>query len=137
MELKRIKTVRFDALVKASGTPEQVTLWTAPEENKAFMKSVGAHRVVTVVQHNVSTAKDYGLVGFVPRPNAMFLVFPRPLPYAEETKVIGIKYDAIAESEPVGPIFKPKGNRKPGIPMQEKPASRERKISRELTNRRK
>jgi hypothetical protein len=91
MNVKQIKTVRFDVLLKQSGKPEQVTLWTRPEEDRDFMKAVHAGRVITLFQHNVGTKKDFGVVGFSPEKNAAFLVFPKTLEPDEGTRVIGIK----------------------------------------------
>jgi hypothetical protein len=119
MREKERKSVRFDALVKKSGQPEQATLWTKPDEDRDFMKAVKGGRVVTVTQHNVGTKKDFGVVGFHPEKNAAYLVFPKTLEPDEETKVIGIKYERVAPGTPRGPIFKPKKQGVPGIPMRE------------------
>jgi hypothetical protein len=115
------KTVRFDVLVKGSGQPEQVTLWTKPEADREFMKAVNAGQVVTVIQHNVGTKKDYGVVGFSAEKNAAYLVFPKTLEPEEGTKVIGIKYERVAAEKPKGPIYKPVKQGSPGIPMRERP----------------
>ena len=120
MKVKEVKTVRFDALVKVAGKPEQVTLWTKPEEDREFMKAVKARRVVTVIQRNVGTKKDYGLVGFFEEKNATFLVFPKSMKEPDGTKVVGIKYERVTSQEPKGELFKPKKGNKPGVPMREK-----------------
>jgi hypothetical protein len=121
VKVKEKKTVRFARLVEECGQPEQVTLWTAPEENRDFTKAVKENRVVTVIHHNVGSKVDYGLVGFVKQPLASFLVFPKTLGYPAETKIIGIKYEQIAESKPKGPLFKSRAEKLPGIQMREKP----------------
>lgn len=113
------KTARFDALVQSSGQPEAVTLWTKPEDDKAFMRAVREHRVLTLVQGNVGARKDFGLVGFTKQKNASYLVFPNRLALPPETKVVGIKYERLAATHPKGPVFKPARRRKPGIPMRE------------------
>lgn len=118
---KKGRTVRFDALVKESGEPEQVTLWTKPEADRDFMKAVKSGRVLTLVQRNVGTKKDYGVIGFSREKNAAYLIFPKPLEPKENTRVIGIKYENIAAEKPKGPIYKPKKQAAPGIPMQERP----------------
>jgi hypothetical protein len=134
MEVKPKKVVRFDALVKLSGQAQQVTLWVKPQEDREFMRAVKQNRVVTVVQRNVGTKKDYGLVGFFQRPKAGYLVFPKALPYPAETKVVGIKYARVAERETGGPVYKTRRERDPGIPMREAPSKRQapaRKLRRE------
>ena len=124
MEVKQKTTVRFDALVKTSGQPEQVTLWTKPEQDRDFMAAVKGRRVVTVMQNNVGTKKDFGLVGFFPRKNAAFLVFPKALNKQDETKVIGIKYERLAEPALKGPLYQRTAPRPPGIPLRKSQSSR-------------
>ena len=113
--------MRFDALVKSSGQPELVTLWTKPEEDAEFMKAVKQNRAATIFQANVGTKKDFGVVGLETKKNASYMVFPKKIPNPEGTKIIGIKYERIAESQPKGAVFKPKRKSSPGIPMREKP----------------
>jgi hypothetical protein len=73
-----------------------------------------------VIHQNVGTKADYGLVGFVKKLLANFLVFPKPLGYPAETKIVGIKYEQITEGKPKGPLFKVRKNIKPGVSMREK-----------------
>ena len=72
------KECRFNELVKESGHPEVVTLWTKPQQDPGFMRAVRENRVLTVVHQRPK--KDYGLIGFQLQPLAAYLVFPRPLP---------------------------------------------------------
>src|SRR6185436_9594835 len=108
MDIKPLKTVRFTKLVEEPGEPVPVTLWTEPEEDRDFAKAMREGRVLTVVQRNVGARADYGLVGFFKEPLAMYLLFPKKLAHPEETKVIGIKYEQLAETKPKGPLHKPK-----------------------------
>ena len=98
MKLKEKKTVRFAVLVEAAGQPEYATLWTKPEQDRDFTRAVKESRVVTLIQRNVGTRKDYGLIGFYPQENAGFLVFPRRIEQPPETKVVGIKYEMLSSS---------------------------------------
>ena len=125
MEVKPKKTIRFDALVKTAGQPIQVTLWTKPEDDLDFMRAVKEKRVVTVIQHNIGTKKDYGLVGFYPQDRATYFIFPKAIDDPDETKIVGIKYDKLATPEPKGAIYKPPAPKPPGIPLREKPVSRD------------
>ena len=118
--MSKPKTVRFEALVKSSGQPEQVVLWTKPGDDGNFMKAVKQNRVATVIQPNVGSKKDFGVAGFELKKNAAYLVFPKPLSVQTGTKIIGIKYERLAESEPRGALFKAKRKPSPGIPMREK-----------------
>lgn len=105
--IREKKTVRFAELVKKFGKPEQVVLWSALEDDRDFSKAIKERRVVTVFQQNVGSKKDYGLVGFFQKPGTVFLVFPKAISYADETKVVGIKYEQVQEQEPEGELFKP------------------------------
>lgn len=118
--MKKPKTARFAELVKKSGQPELVVLWTKPEDNPAFMKAVAQNRVMTIAQPNVGTRRDFGLVGFFPQRNANYAEFPKPLEVSRETKVVGIRYEDLQQSKPSGPLYKPGAERPPGIPMRER-----------------
>jgi hypothetical protein len=126
IKIKPQKTVRFTQLVQTAGKPVPVTLWTAPDEDPVFSKATREKRVLTVVQRNVGTKADYGLIGFFQEPLASYLVFPKPLPYPPETRVIGIKYEELAEARPAGPLHKPKPPKpsKRAHPPKEKPEKR-------------
>lgn len=129
MQIKPLKTVRFTKLVEESGHPVSVTLWTAPDEDREFSKAMREDRVLTIMQRSVGAKADYGLVGFFKASLAGYLVFPKKLRHPAETKVVGIKYDQLAEEKPRGPLHKstverPTGipHRAPAAPTQTKPA---------------
>jgi hypothetical protein len=92
------KKVRFSQLVKASGKPQTVILWTRPRKNSSFTKAVKQNRVLTVVRGH-KNAKDFGLLGFHEQPLASYFIFPEPLPLDSDVRVVGIKYDLIRETE--------------------------------------
>jgi len=98
------KTIRFGDLVRNSGRPEVVALWTDPKRDRQFTKAVRENRVVTVIQQPTSKRKDYGKIGFEQQAFASYLVFPRPLPHANDALVIGINYDLIDESAVPDPV---------------------------------
>jgi len=72
------------------------------------MRAIKQRRVLTVVQE--SKRKDFGELGFHQHPNALYFVFPKPLP-AEEGKVIGIKYDLAEPGAPADEISREELNR--------------------------
>ena len=98
------KTARFATLVKAAGRPEVVTLWDDPSANRPFRKAVQEGRVLTVVQENVGTKKDSGIVGFTKKKNASYLVFPKTLKAFGNARIAGIKYDLLREARPSDPV---------------------------------
>jgi hypothetical protein len=113
--------IRFRELVNTSGKPEAKSLWTDPKQDRQFMQAVKQSRVLTVVQEPTSKRKDFGEVGFHQQPHASYFVFPRPLPASRGSKVIGIKYDLVGETEVKDPI-----RRKALVASKRKPAKPER-----------
>lgn len=114
-----------------------VTLWTRPEEDLEFMKAVRAHRVLTVRQQNTGARKDHGEVGFIAdkQSSNLYLVFPKSIQDFEGKRVVGIKYDLLAEAKPRGPMAgahrekgkvraKPKEERAKPAPRVAKPEPR-------------
>jgi hypothetical protein len=89
------KRIRFGDLVRNSGRPQVVTLWTKPEENRVLTDAVKKNRVLTVMQE--PRKRDYGMIGFEPKPGALFLIFPRPLPRERTARVVGINYQLVEE----------------------------------------
>jgi len=113
-----MKTIRFGDLVRGSGRPRTVTLWTKPEDDASLTGAIKKNRVLTVVQE--SGKKDHGFVGFKVLPGALYLEFPRPLTHEEDARVVGIDYKLIDE-----PIVPEKDRVKPGKPA--KPQSTHKK----------
>ncbi len=95
MKLVTAKSVRFTRVVNECGTPELVSLWSAPEKDKKLMAAVRAHRIMTVKQPSVGAAKDFGVVGLHPEKDAAYLRFPKPLTDYKNERVIGINYDLV------------------------------------------
>jgi hypothetical protein len=121
MELVGKKSVRLEILARQSGQPHLVTLWRAPRKDPDFMRAVHENRVATLIQRNIGSRRDYALVGFFEQSNASYLLFPRPIAYAPESKIIGINYDRIQPADVVGEVYKSKRSRPAGIPMRESP----------------
>jgi hypothetical protein len=89
------KEIRFSKLVKDSGRPETVTLWTEPEKNPDFMKAVRQNRLLSVIQKSTAHGKDFGTIGFLKEHRVLYLIFPKPLPKEPDAHVTGIKYDML------------------------------------------
>lgn len=117
------KEIRFGDLVKQSGKPEVVSLWTDPKRDRSFMKAVKENRILTLTQEPTSKRKDFGRIGFHPEPHVSYLVFPKPLPKDTAPRVIGIKYDLIASPRVSDPIIVPeeKISRRRPKPEKRKP----------------
>lgn len=102
MKLLHVKTARFAEVVKSCGAPEVATLWTDPKDDKPFQRALREDRVMTVHQAAVGTTKDFAEVGIRRGANVSYLVFPKSLKLFADRRVIGIRYDLLAEPEPRG-----------------------------------
>jgi hypothetical protein len=96
-----VKTVRFTHVVQRSGKPYVHTLWVSPEKDSEFARARKECRVMTI--HSGGGKAEFGVVGFeADRPaGSQFLVFPRPLKPFEDRRVIGIKFDQVAQPDVV------------------------------------
>jgi hypothetical protein len=100
-----VKQVRFTQLVKASGRPHAATLWVSnPSKDPEFKKAIDDNRVVTIHHVNVGTKKETGEIGFVKGGGAGYLIFPRALPMAEGTRIVGLKFDMLQEPDVKDPV---------------------------------
>lgn len=89
------KKIRFGDLVRNSGRPRTVTLWTKPEDSPALVRARKKNRVLTVIQK--TGKQDHAFIGFKTLPGALYLEFPRALPGAQDARVIGLNYELIDE----------------------------------------
>ncbi len=108
------KTIRFGDLVRQSGRPEALTLWTDPKRDKRLTKAIRENRVLTVIQEPASKKKDFGRIGFHQNPFASYFVFPRPLAERGDSRIVGINYELAEEAAPKGPLAVARPARKPG-----------------------
>ena len=95
-----MKPIRFGDLVRNSGRPHTLALWTEPKKMGELQKAIRTNRVLTVRHPNVGTKRDVGIIGFKQGPMSSYLIFPRPLQADKEQPVIGINYLLIDESVP-------------------------------------
>lgn len=96
------KTVRFTRVVERSGQPRVHTLWLPPEKDPEFKRAREAHRVMTV-EPGGSGKTDVGIVGFdaAHDKGGQFLIFPKSLEPFADARVVGIKFDLIAQPKSV------------------------------------
>ena len=92
------KTVRFAQIVERSGQPQVHTLWLPPEKDPELKRAQKAHRVMTVMPGGGGKT-DVGFIGFDPAhpKNGQFLIFPKSLKAFEGARVVGIKFDLVAQ----------------------------------------
>jgi hypothetical protein len=103
--MAKTKTARFTALVQRAGKPETLLLWQDPKKDPAFQDALHGNRLLTVLRE--PHGKEYGVVGFKRNKTASYLVFPRPLRGFDGKRIVGIKYEQVAPSKPVGKPIKP------------------------------
>ena len=75
LDLANAKTVRFTKLVSDAGKPEPYTLWQDPARDRDFQKALREDRLVTVMRQPASTKCDAAVVGYLKKPNALFMIF--------------------------------------------------------------
>ena len=117
------KTVRFAEVVKSAGKPEVVTLWQAPDKDPRVRKARKENRIMTVTQDVTGSKKDFGMIGFELEPNASYLLFPKTLQPFEGSRVVGIKYEMLGASKPVGGVYKPSERRDVAEKQKDQPAA--------------
>jgi hypothetical protein len=99
------KQIRFVQLVKASGQPHPATLWAAdPNKDPEFKKAIAENRILTIHHVNVGNKKESGEIGFKSGGASGYLIFPKPLPMVEGTRVIGLKFDMLSEAPVKDPV---------------------------------
>jgi hypothetical protein len=125
------KKIRFGDLVRNSGRPQVLTLWTAPEKDPTVARATKENRVLTVLEEPGKT--PYGRLGLKTDPHAVFLLFPRPLTADHAARIIGINYQLIEQPEAKHPVTaanlqpkptKPKPKPTPTRPVKPRPATR-------------
>ena len=102
-----MKTTRFATVVDEAGKPEPYTLWVSPEKDPEFRKALHDERVMTILREPATNKADVASVGYVEKPNALYLIFPRPLTGFKEMRIVGIKDDMFAPPKPRGKVVKP------------------------------
>lgn len=110
-----MKSTRFTAVVQACGSPVIANLWTEPKADQAFMKAVRQNRVLTVNLAGSSSRSDYGAVGFHPGKRVAYFIFPKPLTPFNGHRIIGIHYELLTESPPLGPLVKQRFRGRPAF----------------------
>ena len=94
-----MKTARFSDLVKQCGRPEPYPLFIEPAKDRTLQAALAAERVLTVHQETVGTSSDFATVGITEERPGMLLIFPSSLKEFRDRRVIGIKYELLADAE--------------------------------------
>jgi hypothetical protein len=101
----KTKTARFTAVVSKSGRPQTIVLWQDPKRDPGFQSALQNDRIMTVLRE--PKGKEYGVAGFKRSKTATYLLFPKKLDAFNGKRIVGIKYDQLAPTSPVGkPVTK-------------------------------
>jgi hypothetical protein len=93
-----VSTVRFAKVIEACGKPDIHLLLIDPAKDKTLQAAIKADRVMTLYQESSGT--DHGVVGFEQGRSRQFLVFPKALKPFVGQRIVGIKYELLADAPP-------------------------------------
>lgn len=92
------KTVRFTQVVERSGRPQVHTLWLPPDKDPELQRAQKAHRVMTIEPGSGGSKADVGTIGFERDAKlGQYLIFPKSLKAFDGARVVGIKFDLVAQ----------------------------------------
>ena len=93
MKVLKTKTARFTEVIAKCGQPQVYTLWQEPKKDRHLQAQIRQNRIMTVQRSETGT--EFGCAGFVERPQAIYLQFPKSLkPYTDQ-RIVGIKWDLL------------------------------------------
>ena len=85
--------MRLAAVVEACGGPQVYTLWQAPKKDRRLQEQIRLSRIMTIQRSASGT--EFGCVGFIQRPGAMYLNFPKSLKRFTDQRIVGIKWEMV------------------------------------------
>ena len=91
-----MKSVRFSKVVEKSGRPEVYLLMS--ETDPDFHKAVEADKIMSLSGEAHGSGTEYGTVGYDKKRHGQLLLFPKSLKSFADAKIIGVKYDLLAEN---------------------------------------
>ena len=93
MKVLRTKTSRFADVVESCGTPQTYMLWRPPAKDRHLQSAVKRTRILTILHSDAGT--EFGCVGLVERPQAIYLEFPKSLKRFADQRIVGIKWELV------------------------------------------
>jgi hypothetical protein len=91
MKLLKTRTARFGQVVDECGQPQVYTLWQAPKKDQRLQTQIRQVHVLTIQRSTGGT--EFGSVGFIERPRAIYLIFPKSLKQFADRRIVGIKWE--------------------------------------------
>jgi len=93
MKVLKTKTARFTEVIENCGQAQVYTLWQEPKKDRHLQGQIRQNHIMTL-QRSGSGA-EFGCVGFIERPQAIYLQFPKSLKAYTDQRIIGIKWDLL------------------------------------------
>ena len=93
MKVLRTKTARFAIVVEKCGQPQVYTLWQEPKKDRHLQTQIRQGRIMTIQRSEAGT--EFGCVGFIERPQAIYLEFPKSLKRFADERIVGIKWELL------------------------------------------
>ena len=93
MKLLQTKTTRFTELVEKCGKPQTYMLWQTPAKDRHLQSVLKQTRVATILRSDAGT--EFGCVGLIERPQAIYLEFPKSLKRFADQRIVGIKWELV------------------------------------------
>ena len=95
MKVLKTKTARFGLVVEKSGQPHTYPLWQEPKKDRHLQSQIKQDHIMTIARTESGT--EFGMVGFLERPGALYLEFPKSLKRFADRRIVGIKWDLVKE----------------------------------------
>lgn len=93
VKLLKTKTARFTEVVETCSAPQVYTLWLAPNKDRRLQTQIRQSRIMTIQRSAGGT--EFGCVGFIARPNALYLSFSKSLKRFADQRIVGIKWELV------------------------------------------
>jgi hypothetical protein len=93
LQVLTTKTTRFALVVETRGEPQVYTLWQTPKKDRHLQTQIRLKRVMTIQRTESGT--EFGCVGFIERPGAMYLEFAKSLKRFADQRIVGIKWELV------------------------------------------
>ena len=80
-------------VLEECGSPSVYTLWQPPKKDRRLQTQIRQHRMMTIGRMESGT--EFGIVGFMERPGAQYLAFPKSLKRFADQRIVGIKWELV------------------------------------------
>lgn len=93
MKVLQTRTARFALVVEKVGQPQSYVLWQEPKTDRHLQSQIRRGHIMTIARS--PGGREFGAVGFLQRPGALYLEFPKSLKRFADRRIVGIKWDLV------------------------------------------